>query len=135
MTQESLSYGIGTVIEQGAEKYVVNNLGERAVSFGDAYAVGGVAMAFAQGNKEAAAPPAINWLLGKIPGAGFSVGTAQGVGSVYTAVFRKSWDRFVTEVEKVVPGTLPPGGADQSWDDMKRDATTGQRCVFEWMGL
>ncbi|TSA08592.1 MAG: hypothetical protein D4R73_08295 [Deltaproteobacteria bacterium] len=135
MTQASLSYGIGTAIEQGAEEYVVNNLGERAVSFGDAYAVGGVAMAFAQGNKEAAAPPAINWLLGKIPGAAFSVGTAQGVGEVYTAVFRKSWDRFVTEIEKVVPGTLPPGGVDQSWDDMKRDATTGQRCVFEWIGL
>lgn len=134
MTQASLSYGIGSVFEHGAEEYVVNNLGERAVSFGDASAVGGAAMAFAQGNKEAAVPPAINWLLGKIPSAAFSVGTAQGVGEVYTTVFRKSWDRFVTEVEKVVPGTLPPGGVDQFWDDMKRDLTTGQRCFFEWGG-
>lgn len=131
----SMAYGLGAAVEQGGEAFVVRNLGERAIAFGDAYAIGGVAMAFAEGNKEAAAAPAINWVLGKLRLSALSVGTAQGVGQVTTTVVRTSWDRFVTEADKVVPGTLPAGGADAFWEEMKRDATSGQRVVFEWLGM
>ncbi|MBI5596834.1 MAG: hypothetical protein HY928_12145 [Elusimicrobia bacterium] len=95
-----------------------------------------MAMAFAQGKKEEAAAPAVNWAIGKIPGAGLATGTAQGVAAVTTTVFRKSWDNFTEEVEKVVPGVLPEGGAEAFWrDEVKGGASTGQRAVFEWLGL
>jgi hypothetical protein len=134
MGTSAATYGATMVVEQSADA-LVSKFGERAVGFGDAYAVGGVAMAFKDGTPEAATQPAANWALGKIPGAGLAGATAQGVGAVTTAVFRKSWDHFVEEADKVVPGALGEGGAEGFWKDMKAEATTGQRCVFEYLGL
>lgn len=135
LLEGSVSYGVGSAVEQAGEALLSGAYGERALQFGDAYAVGGVAMAFAKGKKEEAVAPTVNWALGKIPGAGLATGTAQGVAAVTTTVFRKSWDSFTEQVEKVVPGVLPEGGADAFWKEMKADATTGQRGVFEWLGL
>lgn len=135
LLEGSVTYGVGAAVEQGGEA-LLSGYGERGLAFGDAYAVGGVVMAFQKGKKEEAAAPAVNWALGKIPGAGLATGTAQGVAAVTTAVFRKSWDNFTEEVEKVVPGVLPEGGAEAFWrDEVKGGASTGQRAVFEWLGL
>ncbi|MBI4347980.1 MAG: hypothetical protein HY553_14080 [Elusimicrobia bacterium] len=136
LVEGSITYGVGAAVEQGAESLLVRAYGDgRALPFGDAYALGGVAMALTKGNKEEAAPPAVNWALGKIPGAGLAVGTAQGVAAVTTTVFRRSWDQFLEESEKVVPGVLPEGGAKAFWSGMKDDLSTGQKAVFEVLGL
>lgn len=128
------AYGAGAALEHAGERALAG-YGERALEFGDAYAAGGVAMSLAKGEKESAAAGAVNWVVGKIPGATLGAGTAQAVGQVTTSVARRSWDHFLEESEKVVPGVLPDGGAAQWWTDMKSEATTGQRAVFEYLGL
>ncbi len=136
LVEGSVTYGLQAAAEQGGEAYLDWLAGGKTVvKFGDAYAVGGVALALSRGKPEEAAAPSVNWILGKLPLSAASVGTAQGVGAVTTTVFRKSWDHFLEEADKVVPGTLPAGGADAFWKEMKEDATTGQKAVFEWLGM
>ncbi len=136
LVEGSVSYGLQAAAEQGGEAYLEGlAAGKKVVKFGDAYAVGGAGVALYKGKPEEAAAPAVNWILGKLPLSAASVGTAQGVGAVTTTVVRKSWDHFLEETEKVVPGTLGPGGTEGFWKEMKEEATTGQKAVFEWLGM
>lgn len=135
MGESLATYGAGAALEQAADGLTGALSKGEGLAFGDAYAVGGVGMALVQGGPEAAATPAANWLLGRIPGAGLATATAQGVGQVTASAMRRSWDHFVEETEKVVPGVLPEGGADAFWKGMKEEATSGQRAVFESLGL
>jgi len=125
---------IDAALEAGAEKFLEGSYGD-AGAFGDALAAGKIGLSLYRGENAEAAAGTMQSLVSKIPKAGLATGTVQLVQTATTKVFRKSWDHFTTEVEKIVPGVLPEGGVEQWWQEMKDESSTGQRAVFEYLGL
>lgn len=141
MTESSITYGLQAGIEMLGEDAADNLIskGGRILKFGDAYFIGGAAVAVANGKPEEAAGSGVGWLIGKIaskaPSLSAGTGTAQGVAAVTVATFKASLDTLLVETDKVLPGFLPEGGAPAWREEMKEKSTRGQKFVYEGLGF
>lgn len=133
MSGASITKGADLAIETAGEEFTVKALGERPPSFGDAYAVGKIALTAHTENKEAAIAEAADWVIGKIPISPLSLGTAAAGKEIYTSVVWRSFDNALIEIHRVVPGTLPPGGTEEFWSNLRENLTTGQKVVYDWV--